>query len=299
MTKISVIILSYNTKKLTNQCLLSLIKNLKTSKDLKTEIILVDNASSDGSLESFKEIQSRYTGQNIRMKIIQNKKNVGYPKGNNQGLRQATGEYILFLNSDVIVNGVRFDRILSFLDRNQETAVLTVKVMLPTGVIDPASHRGFPTIWNSFCYFSKLESIFSSIPLLNNLFGGYHLTYLDLSKPHVIDSPSGAFYLTRKKILKKVVGFDEDFIMYGEDLDLSFRIKKLGFKTVYYPLYTVLHLKHASGLESNDESTREKTKHHFYEAMKIFYKKHYESSHKRLVNIVVYSLIDLMKRFYG
>ena len=294
-TNLSVIILSYNTKELTNNCLSSLIKSLPKNKNFKSEIIVVDNGSTDGSVDQIKNLKLKIKNDNIKLKTIFNKKNLGYPKGNNRALKIATGKYILFLNSDVIVDKIEFKKLLSYLESHSDVGVLTVKVTLPDGSVDPASHRGFPTIWNSFCYFVGLEELLRSVPYLNRLFGGYHLVHLNFARTHEVDSVSGAFYLSRIDILKEIKGFDEAFFMYGEDLDLSFRIKKLGYQVVYYPDYKVTHLKHASGLEKNNIETRKKTKLHFFDAMKIFYRKHYEKNHNKLINNMIYFFIKVLK----
>ncbi len=294
MVRLSIIILSYNTKSLTEQCIQSLLSQLQQNQQTSFEIVVVDNGSRDGSVQMLNNLKFKIKN----LKLILNNNNIGYPKGNNQALKMAKGEYILFLNSDVIVENVDFDNILSFLDDHQQTAVLTVKVVLPDKTTDPASHRGFPNIWNSFCYFFGLERLFKRVPVFNKFFGGYHLVHLDLNTIHEIDSPTGAFYLTRKNILDKLNGFDEDFFMYGEDIDLSFRIKELGYHIIYNPQYRVIHLKHASGLDQSDEKTRKKTREYFYEAMKIFYKKHYERIYPSFINNLVYFFINLKKKAY-
>jgi len=128
------------------------------------------------------------------------------------------------------------------------------------------------------------------------MFGGYHLTHLDLKSIHEIDSPTGAFFLVKKSILDKLGGFDEDFFFFGEDLDLSFRIKKLGYKIMYYPLFEVLHLKHASSGDNKKKiKTKSMTRYHFYDAMKIFYEKHYEIYNPKLVNVSIYFLLNILK----
>lgn len=292
MPTLSVIILSYNTQETTKQCLDSLIKSLN---GINCEIIVVDNGSTDGSVKVIQNLKLKIQNENVKFKVILNQKNLGYPKGNNQGLKIATGKYILFLNSDAIIKQVHFKQLFQYLDARNDVGVLTVRVTLPNGTLDKASHRGFPTIWNAFCYFFKLETVFRKIPLLNKIFGGYHLVYKDLNSIHEIDSPSGAFYLTRKTILDKVKGFDETFFMYGEDLDLSYRIKQLGYIVLYYPLDHVVHLKYASGLNKNCEETKKRIKESFYQAMKIFYQKHYHSKHPYLINKLIYILIDIKK----
>lgn len=288
MTGLSIIILSYNTKRVTRQCLQSLFKNLKKINKLEWEVIVVDNGSKDGSLQMLENYKVHKL-----IKLLKNKKNIGFAKANNQALKIAKGKYILFLNSDVIVEKVDFNKLIVYLDKNPKIGALTVKVRLPTGKIDPACHRGFPTPWNSFCYFSKLEKVFGKMPLIGRIFGGYHLAYLNLNTIHEVDSISGAFYFTRKDILKRLNGFDEKFFMYGEDIDLSLRIKKLGYKIFYYPLFQVTHLKYSSGLKKNNKATKK----HFYKAMKIFYQKHYAKHYPLIFNQLIYLLIDFKSYF--
>ena len=171
-----------------------------------------------------------------------------------------------------------------------------MSVRLENGRLDWASHRGFPTVWNAFTYYSGLEKIFSPWPLLSKFFGGYHLTHLDLNTIHEIDSPNAAFYLTRMSILDEIGGFDTSFFMYGEDLDLSYRIKKLGYKIIYYPLFQVTHLKYQSGLKRGVKKTEVETKGHFYEAMKIFYDKYFAPQGGSLKNKLVHFFIDMKKK---
>lgn len=285
MPKLSIIILSYNTRDITLKCLDSVFKSINTN---NIEVIVIDNGSQDGSKEI---LQGK-----SNLKIILNEKNLGYSKGNNQGIKAAQGEYILFLNSDVIIDQIDFNQLINYFDYHPKVGVLTVKVLLPNGKIDLASHRGFPTIWNSICYFAGLENFFKYIPLLNKFFGGYHLNDRLINSIHEIDSPSGAFYFTRKSLLNKLKGFDEHFFMYGEDLDLSYRLKKLGYSIIYYPLYSVIHLKYVSGLKTNIKSTKKQTKKYFFQAMKIFYDKHYQKNYPNFINSIVHFFIDLINK---
>ena len=304
---------------MTSQCLQSIIDNLKKT-DLNTEIIVVDNGSSDDTLTTLSSFK------NLQIKIIKNKSNLGYSKANNQGIKIANGKYILFLNSDVIISAspviaseakqshlslrgvpteasgrrgnlvnpfLDFNQLINYLDNNPDIGVLTVRVEFSNGDLDPACHRGFPTLWRSFCYYTKLESVFRSTPMLNRIFGGYHLVNQDLKSIHEVDSPSGAFYLTRKKIVDQIGGFDEQFFMYGEDLDLSYRIKKSGFKIIFYPDQKVIHHKYQSGLNHASDKTRLQTKKHFHDAMKIFYDKNIAPNKSTVENKIVYMLIDM------
>lgn len=302
MCKITIIILSYNTKATTERCLKLLINNLGLKSSPEAQIIVVDNNSQDGSQIMLKNIKSIVNKPKLKIDLLLNDKNLGFTKGNNQALTITKGEYVLFLNSDVFVNKISFSGLIDYLYRNPSVGALTVRLILPNGEIDAASHRGFPTIWNSFCYLFGLERFLRNLnriagfELLLKLLGGYHLLHLNLDSIHEIDSPSGAFFLTRKKILDEIHGFDERFFMYGEDLDLSYRIKKKGFKVVYYPEFEVLHLKRLSGLKTGNEDIRSKTKDSFFEAMKIFYQKHYEKRNFWLINKTVYFFIDIKRK---
>ncbi len=284
---ISVVIVSYNTKDLTLQCIKKLQKALLKS-SLDVEIIVVDNNSHDGSAEALKRIAD---GKNI--KVFCNTNNSGYGKANNLGISHAEGRFVLYLNSDVEVSeDLDFGALIKEMDTHPLYGALTVRVQLPTGQIDPASHRGFPTVWRAFCYYTGLEKLTAKIPLMNRLFGGYHLTHLSLDTKHEIDSPTGAFFLVKKDILDTLKGFDEVFFMYGEDIDLAFRIKRLGYSIIYDPTYTVLHLKYQSGIgKVNDSIAQKKTRTYFYESMAIFYKKHYERNNPRWISALVYAAI--------
>ena len=289
---LSVIIVSYNTKDLTLQCIEKLQNSL--SKDrIIAEIIIVDNNSNDGSTEALRAASQTHSN----IKVIYNTYNSGFGKANNQGQAIAGGRYILYLNSDVLVpEKLLLGILIKQMDENPLLGALTVRVNLTTGEIDPASHRGFPTVWRSLCYYSGLEKFTRFIPLLNRIFGGYHLTYLPLTTRHEIDTPTGAFFLVKRDILDTLHGFDEDFFMYGEDIDLAFRIRRLGYSIIYDPSYTVLHLKNQSGIKrKNNTEVQKKTKNYFYDSMKIFYKKHYEKKYPLIISKLVYLAINRKK----
>ncbi len=285
---LSVIIISYNTERLTLDCLKSLNYALSRDQKLKSEIIVVDNASVDTSTSSIKSYIKR---SQVPIYLISNKKNIGFGAANNQGVKRAKYSYTLLLNSDTLIENVNFSSLIEYIELNQDVGLLTVKVRFPHGAIDPASHRGFPTIWRSFCFFSGLERLTAQTPL-NRIFGGYHLTHMNLSHIHEIDCPAGAFFLMPTALYKTLHGFDTNFFMYGEDIDLAYRIKERDLKVIYYPEFVILHLKHQSGLKSTKE-TQTKTRYHFYNAMKIFYKKHYAKNYPNFVNSLIYFLIDL------
>lgn len=290
MIPLSIIIVSFNTKEITKKCLLSLNKNF-IKYPLEHEIIVVDNNSQDGTVEFLLDLEKQWNN----LHVFLSKKNIGFGKGNNIGLVKSTGKYILYLNSDAIISDIDFRDLIKLMEMKKDMGALTVKVILSTGEIDPASHRGFPTLWRSFTYFSGLEKTFFNIPLLNKLFGGYHLTHLNLNNIHEIDVLTGAFLFTKREIIDKIGGFDDDYFAYGEDIEMAFQIKKLGYKIIYYPLWKVLHLKSVSGLKKNDLNIRKKTNNYFYDSMKIFYDKHYAENHNWLTNKLIHLAIDIKK----
>lgn len=290
MTSLSVIIISFNTKEITKKCLINLKNNFKKY-PLDYEIIIVDNNSRDGSVEMLSEFNRQW--QNL--KVYFSKKNLGFGKANNLGVSKSKGKYILYLNSDAMVKDIDFSDIIYLFESHRDIGALTVKVILSNGEIDPASHRGFPTLWRSFTYFSGLEKISKNIPILNRLFGGYHLVNLNLGEIHEIDVLTGAFLFTKREIIDRFGGFDKDYFAYGEDIEMAFQIKKMGYKIIYYPLWKVLHLKSVSGLKKKDIKIRSKTSFYFYNSMKIFYHKHYAKNHNWLINQLVYLAIDIKK----
>ena len=292
MADLSIIIVSYNTAEMTKRCLTTLLATISAQKSINFEVVVVDNASQDDTPKILESVKKEFRKKDISFTVVLDSQNLGYSKANNKGAAVARGKYLLFLNSDVLVEDVMFDSLLELMDKDSGIGVMTVRVVLPDGSLDPASHRGFPTLWRSFSYYVGLEKVLGRIPLLNKAFGGYHLTYKNLKKRHEIDSPTGAFYLTRKEIFDKVEGFDESFFMYGEDLDLSFRIKTLGYKAVYDPQYKVTHLKYQSGLKSKDSDIKSKTREYFYDAMRIFYDKHYAKKTPTFLNKVVHGVIN-------
>lgn len=278
--------MSFNTKELLRQCLESV---MEATRKLDAEVIIVDNGSSDGTVEA---LNTQYKTLNIQnLKIIENKKNLGYARANNIGIRTSNGKYVLLLNSDTIVEKNSIDEMIKFINEDTGIGVSTCRVELPDGSLDPACHRGFPTPWASLTYFLGLEKLF---PMSKN-FSQYHLGFLPMDKPHEIDSPSGAFYMVRREVIDKVGMLDEDYFMYAEDLDWSYRIKQTGWKIMYYPFVKIIHFKKQSGRAGEDEKTRKVTQKHFYETMEIFYKKHYLNKYPKIVTRLILLAINIKK----
>src|SRR6056297_1527525 len=272
---LSIIIVSYNTKVLTKQMLESIYqeKNL----DFDYETFVVDNHSQDGSIEM---IQSSFP----EVKLIVNKENFGFSKANNIAIKQAKGNFILLLNSDTFVNEFCLEKSLKYLQAHPKVGALGCKVMLPNGNLDHACKRGFPTPSASLYYLLKLDKLFPN----SKKFGAYDLTYLSENETHEVDSLMGAFMIVRKETIAEVGLLDEEYFMYGEDIDWCYRIKKKGWKIIYYPEACIIHYKGGS-------SKKKKVKliYEFHNSMWLFFKKHYLKDSNLLVVLLVFSGIFL------
>lgn len=271
-TKISVVIVNYRVKHLLEQCLHSVFR---AAKKYTIEVFVVDNASGDDSIAY---LQKRFP----QVHYIANKENVGFSKANNQAFKRAKGEYILILNPDTVLGEHNFEHLLNFFEMHPDAGGVGVKMINANGRFLPESKRGYPTPWVSFCKIFGLSTIFPKSPLFNC----YHLRYLDENRSHQVDILAGAYMMIPKRILDEVGYFDERFFMYGEDIDLSYRIVMGGYKNYYVP-ERILHYK---GESSSLEDT--KTDKAFYNAMKLFYKKHYPNSGK-LVSGLIFMAIKM------
>lgn len=272
--KLSIIIVNYNVKHFLEQCLYSVFKSLK---DIKAEVFVVDNNSVDGSISLLKE-------KFPQVKLIANQINTGFSVANNQAIKQATGEYILLLNPDTIVQEDTFAKTLKFMDSHIDAGGLGIKMLDGKGNFLPESKRGLPTPAVAFYKIFGLAKLFPN----SKKFGQYHLTYLDKNKTHEIAVLSGAFMLMRKTVLDKVGLLDETFFMYGEDIDLSYRITKAGFKNYYFAESSIIHYK--------GESTKKSSVNYvivFYKAMAIFANKHFSQSNAKLFNVLIHLAIYL------
>lgn len=253
---ISVIIVNYNVKYFLEQCLYSVQSALT---NFKGEIIVVDNNSTDDSITY---LQPRFAG----VHIIANKENTGFAKACNQGLAIAKGKYILFLNPDTIVPEDCFEKCIAFFNATQDAGALGIKMIDGSGAFLKESKRSFPSPLTSLFKLAGLSALFPK----SKLFGRYHLGHLDNNQTHTVSVLAGAFMMIRKNILDTIGGFDETFFMYGEDIDLSYRIEEAGYKNYYFAGSTIIHFK--------GESTKKGSMnyvHLFYNAMSIFVRKHY------------------------
>lgn len=270
---LSIIIVNYNTKDYLKK-LLNSIKLAKTG--LSVEVFVVDNASHDGSQQM---IRDKFSW----VKLLALSKNVGFSKANNRALKRARGNYLLLLNSDTQVFSDSFVKALSFMESKPKCGLMTVRVELQNGEIDPASHRGLPTPWSALTYFSGLEKIFPR----TKLFGQYHQGWKNLNESHQIDSPSGCFFLIRRKTFLKIGFLDERFFMYGEDLDYSLRVKQSGWQVWYYPGAKIIHYKKRSGRANKNKAEQVKATSHFFDTMNLFYQKHFIKNYPKPVRFLI------------
>lgn len=274
--ELSIILVNYNTRELLRARIHA----------LREGIIVVDNASTDRSQEM---VEKNFPN----VVLIKNQRNVGFAKANNQGIQRTKSRFILLLNTDCEASHTAITEILSYLKNHSEAGVVTGKLVLRDGSIDPACHRGFPTPWASLTYFLGLEKFFPA----SRIFGQYHQGYKPMSEIHDVDCISGAFFLLRREVIEKVGLLDEAFFMYGEDIDWCYRIRKAGWKILFYPHVSIVHKKHQSGLAHTDSATRGQTRKHFYDAMKLFYAKHYQRRYGWLVSMLVFFAIKLRSIF--
>lgn len=253
--KLSIIIVNYKVKHYLEQCLRSVAE---ASKGIAVEVIVVDNASGDGSVEYLRE---RFPG----VTIIASEKNLGFARANNLAIRNSHGEYILLLNPDTIVAENTFTDFIGFMERHPDAGGCGAYMLHTNGSFAPESRRGLPTPFVAFCKMSGLASLFPK----SRTFGRYYMSYLDKNKENRIEIMSGAFMFLRREALDKAGLLDEDFFMYGEDIDLSYRILKAGYNNYFLPS-RILHYKGESTVKSSYRYV-----HTFYQAMELFFNKHY------------------------
>ncbi len=288
---LSVVIVSYNVKFFLEQCLSSLKKAIDGSSVLNsnTEVFVIDNASTDGTIDFLNPLFPDFC-------FIQNNINTGFAKANNQAVSLSKGDFLLFLNPDTIVAEDSLDICVSFFKTMPDAGAVGVKMIDGAGNYLAESKRGFPTPAASFFKMMGFTSLFPR----SKLFSAYYLGHIHKDSPHSIDVLPGAFMMIRKMIIDIIGGFDEQFFMYAEDIDLSFRIKQIGYQNYYLPQSFIIHFK--------GESTRRDIKYVkvFYHAMELFIKKHftnnYSSIHLYILKLGIrfrQALANLQLRFEG
>ncbi len=292
MLKLSFVIVNFNSRDYLTNCIQSIYQSSLFPKDY--EIIIIDNNSNDDSLTRLESIKKD------NLFILKNNDNLGFSKANNQGIKKTTGEYVLLLNPDTILEKDTLERVLSYMDKDKNVAVTTPRIELPDGTIDDACHRGFPTPVNALFYFTGLANIFPH----STFFNGYHLGYQNMDKTHEIDSCVGAFMMVRRNIGEEIGWLDEDYFWYGEDLDFCYRVKQAGYKVVFLPSAKITHFKgissgiknHSQSLSTASADTKKLTTQKRFEVMRLFYKKHYLSKYPKLLTDLVFLGINIKEK---
>lgn len=297
MIDLSIIIVSYGTSKLTVETVASIEKSYPSEVALgKYEVLVSDNNSPDDTLSLLKEYKK--TSRMKLLMIIPNKENFGFSKANNIAVKKAKGRYLLFLNPDTIMRPATLPTLIEFMDSHKDAGAVTCRIDIPGGGIDEASHRGFPTPWNAFTHFSGLEKMFPH----SRLFAGYTRGWENLKNIHTIPSIVGAFMLVRREAGEQIGWWDEDYFFYGEDLDFCYKLGEKKWKIYYVPDVSIVHYggvssgikKHSQHLTTADMERKKTVQYHRFEAMKIFYKKHYMEKYPRFVTWAVMKGIDYL-----
>ncbi|MBX4205323.1 MAG: glycosyltransferase family 2 protein [Candidatus Doudnabacteria bacterium] len=264
---LSIIIVNYNTKDLTRKCLASVFAS---STNFVFEVLVSDNGSSDGSIEM---IRSEFP----QVRLLENNANLGFSKGNNVAIEQAQGQLVLLLNTDTEVRSNTLELSVRYMYAHPDVGIMGCKVLLPNGRLHEASRRRFPNPANAFLRLFGLAK-----------FSNYNYRNVSVDEEMEVDSVVGAFLMIKKEVIDKIGLLDEEFFMYGEDLDWCWRAKEAGFKVMYYPAAEITHYLYGSSKAVAFRSVR-----WAYDAMKIFYRKHYAASHNFLFNQMVYLGITL------
>ncbi|MCK9320758.1 MAG: glycosyltransferase [Bacteroidales bacterium] len=276
--KLSIVIVNYNVAYFLEHCLYSVRNALK---GIEAEIFVVDNNSVDNSIAMLKE-------KFPEVMLIANKDNVGFSRANNQAIRISKGEYVLILNPDTVVEEDTFAKCISFMDSHKDCGALGVKMIDGSGKFLKESKRGFPSPWTSFCKMSGLTSLFPH----SKKYANYYMGHLSEDEVNEVDILAGAYMMMRKECLDKVGLLDEDYFMYGEDIDLSYRITKGGYKNYYFPKARIIHYK--------GESTKKASMNYvytFYNAMVIFAQKHLTKKQTKLFSTLIKLAIWLRAGF--
>jgi GT2 family glycosyltransferase len=286
---LAVIVVSYNTRQLTDDCLASLCKADVPVGGM--QIIVVDNGSKDDSIQTIKKKYPKVT-------VIKNKKNLGFSKANNIGATACDARNVLFLNSDTVVKRYSLVKPLKYLKTHPRVGAITIKLFLKDGTIDYDNHRGFPTPWTAISKFSGLAKVFPN----STFFNSYHLGYKKIDKIHQIPVAAGSFLMIPTKLFKQVGMWDEEYFHGGEDIDLCYKINEAGYKIIYYPKVSTLHLRGASsGIRKENIHSTASTKANKIKiakasarAWRIFYDKYYRNKYPFLVTSLVLSGMALV-----
>jgi GT2 family glycosyltransferase len=268
-SSLGIIIISFNVRKLLKECLESVIRE---TRDTRYEIWVIDNHSRDDSVQMLKESFPQ-------VHLIENTENLGFTRANNQAIAKCQRDLILLLNPDTIIQDGALDKMVRFMDENSDVGAAGCRVLNGDGTLQLACRRSIPTPAVAFYKLSGLSRLFPNSKVMSK----YNLTYLDPNTTHEVDAVSGAFLLIRKQVVDRIGMLDEDFWIFGEDIDWCIRTKKAGWKVMYYPDAHIIHYK-GVGCGTNSR----KTSYEFYRAMYLFHKKHFARDCSPITNGLIY-----------
>ncbi len=281
-----IIIVNYNSLYWLKKTLNSLYKYYVPFSKYNVVITVVDNASSDNSVEI---LEKEYP----KINLLKSSKNLGFSAGNNLALRKSTADYIMLLNSDTELTekSKNIDILIDMLEKDSQLGMVTPKLLLTNGKTDMACHRGEPSLIDCFLYFAGFEKLFPNI----KIFTQYHLLHEDLNTIHEVDAITGACMITKLKYLKESDFFDERFFMYSEDMDLCRKYRENGYKIIYNPAIEIIHHKYKSGLQSKNKKTNKNIKKHFYNSFLLYYDKWYKNKiYYKILRPTIVILIKVM-----
>lgn len=282
---LTLVILNYNSKFWLKKLLESLKTYYLDNTKTKVATVVVDNHSDDDSLAMLKT-------DFPWVKLVEQEENLGFAAGNNVVLKRIETPYVMLLNSDTeLTANSNLDSLITFMNNNEKVAVATPKLVLSNGALDWACHRGEPTPWASFTYFIKLAQLLPQ----SQLFGQYHQTYKDLATQHFIAACSGAAMLIRTKYMNEVGFLDENFFMYGEDLDWCKRFRNAGYQISFHPEVSIIHHKYKSGIQTESPLTSLQSKRYFYNTMLLYYDKHYLDKYPKIIRFFLRLFVFIKK----
>jgi len=296
--QLSIIILNYNTKQLTIDSIASVEKHyLPEVSDGTYEVIVADNASSDGSIAALHKYKKSSKIKSFH--IVENGGNLGFAAGNNKAVPFAKGKYVLFLNPDTIVYEKTLRVLLTFMETHPDAGAVSCKLLNREGKFDFNSHRGFPTPWNALSYFSGLRKKFPH----SRFFSGYTQGWKDIDTTHEVDAISGAFLLLPRALGKKIGWWDEDYFFYGEDIQFCFDLHKLGYKIYYVGEVASMHIGGAvSGIKKSTQhlttatvNAKRRMQLARFDAMRIFYRKNYKNTYPAWLQFLIFKGIDVLQ----
>jgi GT2 family glycosyltransferase len=297
--ELSVVILTYNAKNFTLKAVKSIEENYPEEVQSGSyEVIVADNASTDGSSDFFKEYAKNSKIKNLH--VVDNGGNIGFSAGNNKGVARSKGRYLLFLNPDTVVYKKTLNYLIKFMDSHPEVGTSSCRLENQEGEFDINCHRGFPTPWNAFCYFSGIQKIFPK----SKIFSGYTQGWKNLNSNHEVDAIEGAFMLMPRSVGEKVKWWDEDYFFYGEDLQFCYNIKKLGYKIYYIGEVSIMHIggvtsgikKKTSNITTANLEAKKRLQRERFNAMRIFYRKNYKNIYPHFLFWIINQGIGFLEK---